>query len=755
MAESLSGNGFRDSSNQGEGFVDGLGFRVFQEDVDPGLPLGEHAEERFQVEFAGTRGGGRPLAPAGHAEVLHVHRHDAVAEGVQGPPEKVVLAFPEPLGGNEVHRVPNDPQGGGVHPAEKLRHGLHGTYRVLIRHGFQAHDGPGLFREPGQALHGANQGFEGPALPGVRVKGTVGIQGPRFGAHYGASKVPDEPEVFLEAAQPLFPLVRVGMNGIDIASQDGYGHPPGGEGVPDSAGGSGAQAAVSRVREGLGEGELDRVGAVGPDESREGLGVVTAEVMGPNTELQHTGKCIGEGAESKDRSVQHMLIHLSDVIRGPLGPDRDVSSELERALSGLRDAGGGTLAVGEGKWRTGPIELFSGIELRLEEGATLSFIPEPQRYRPVPTRWEGVECFGMHPCVYARDAREVAITGPGTIDGNGGAWWSLLREKRERGQRTPETPLELELAALNPGYLAQPGGGGGREMQFLRPPLVQFFNCRDVRIEGVTLVNSPFWTLHPVYCDGLAVRGVRIRNPHDAPNTDGIDIDSCVKVLIERCRVAVGDDGIALKSGSGPDGIRVNRPTAGVTVRDCEVGDGHGGIVIGSETAAGVRDVLAEGCRFRSTDRGIRIKTRRGRGGSIENLVFRDLVMEDNLCPVVINMYYRCGAGLEDGLFTECGQPRTDTTPSIRGVRIENVTATGCRSSAGFIAGLPESPVEGLEILNSRFVTDEASPVPPSESDMYLGLRDASGKGFRVLNALSPRFEGVSVEGPREPFLFA
>ncbi len=450
-----------------------------------------------------------------------------------------------------------------------------------------------------------------------------------------------------------------------------------------------------------------------------------------------------------------MVLNITDFIQGPSAAGPDYSKAFADALARLRDSGGGTLVVGPGAWRTGPIELFSNVELRLEEGATLSFIPDPELYRPVFTRWEGVECHAMHPCVFARGQRGVSVTGKGTIDGNGKAWWDLLRAKRARGQKNPESPIERELAALNADWRNQPGGGGGREMQFLRPPLIQFLSCADSRIEGVTVSNSPFWTIHPVYCDGLSVVNVSVRNPHDAPNTDGIDIDSCADVTIEGCDVAVGDDGIALKSGSGPDGIRVNRPTERVTVRDCAVGDGHGGIVIGSETAGGVRDVLAERCAFRSTDRGIRIKTRRGRGGAIENLEFRDLTMEKNLCPMVINMYYRCGATREDGHFEACALPVTDVTPTVRNVKIARIVATGCRASAGFIAGLPEAPVTGLSLSDCRFTVDEASATPTDESDMYLGIPEASGRGFRILNAEEPRFENVTVEGTAEPFLFA
>ena len=412
--------------------------------------------------------------------------------------------------------------------------------------------------------------------------------------------------------------------------------------------------------------------------------------------------------------------------------------------------------MGPGVWSTGPVELFSGCTLVLAEGAVVSFIPEPARYRPVPSRWEGIECHAMHPCVFASGQHDVAVIGRGCIDGNGGVWWRLFREKQLAAQDGPVSDIEKALAMLNQGYDGQPGGGGGRATQFLRPPAIQFYNCRNVTIQDITVRNSPFWTIHPVYCENLEISGVTITNPQDAPNTDGIDIDSCTGVLVQDCVISVGDDGIALKSGSGADGLRVNRPTRDVTVRNCTVGAGHGGIVIGSETAGGIQQVLTEECRFIGTDRGIRIKSRRGRGGKIADLVFRNIVMEDNLCPVTINMYYRCGASPDDSqLFSLTPQPLDSGTPSIGNIQISGVYATGCRASAGFIAGLPEVPVENLTIEDSVFCTNEQSGVKADESEMCLGIPVVGVKSFRVLNTREPRFRNVQVIGPAQPFLYS
>jgi polygalacturonase len=432
----------------------------------------------------------------------------------------------------------------------------------------------------------------------------------------------------------------------------------------------------------------------------------------------------------------------------------DNSAVFARALASLNKERGGTLLVRKGVWRTGPLELFSHTTLHLEEGALISFIPEPEQYHPVFSRWEGVECYAMHPLVFAAGREQVAITGKGSLDGNGGAWWDLLREKRRRAQDRPESPEEQELARLNSGFESQPGGGGGRNIQFLRPPLVQFLNCRDVCLEGISLINSPFWTLHPVFCRGITINSVSIFNPPDAPNTDGIDIDSCEDVRIENCRISVGDDGIALKSGAGKDGLRVHKPCRNVLVRGCTVEDGHGGIVIGSETAGGVLQVLAENCLFRGTDRGIRIKSRRGRGGLIQDLEFRNITMENNLCPLVINMYYRCGAEMVDGFFSLDPLPVNETTPLIKDIRISGIRASGCRAAAGFIAGLPEAPIENISISDSIFSTDENSAASPGESDMFLGIPPIREKSFRLLNVKAPEFKGVQVQGPAEAFMY-
>lgn len=425
------------------------------------------------------------------------------------------------------------------------------------------------------------------------------------------------------------------------------------------------------------------------------------------------------------------------------------------AFAELARNGGGKLTLSKGVWSTGPIDIPSDTTLEISEGAEISFIFDPNLYPPAFTRWEGVECYAMHPLVFSSHTKNVKITGKGTINGNGEPWWKLKKAKKDAGQTEPQESYEKVLAAMNPGYENQPGGGGGREIQFLRPSLLEVSFAENVTIEGVTIKDSPFWTVHPLYVKNITLKDLHIENPYTAPNTDGIDVDSCENVLIENCFVSVGDDGICIKSGSGPDGIRINKPTVNVEIKGCTVRNAHGGIVLGSETAAGMSGIHASDCDVSGTDRGIRIKSRRGRGGDINDIELKNLVMNDTLCPIAMNMYYKCGiTDQKSPLFSLEKQPVTSETPRIHNVKIIGCKGTGCKASAGFIVGLPEMPIDNLEIRDCYFTTDEKSDRSPMESDMFYGLPEVTEKSFRILNAPGLKLENVKIEGPKETFIY-
>ena len=396
-------------------------------------------------------------------------------------------------------------------------------------------------------------------------------------------------------------------------------------------------------------------------------------------------------------------------------------------------AGKYTVIIPAGTYETGPVDVPSHTRLVLEEGAVLSFSDNFDAYPPVYTRWEGVDCWAMHPCLLVRDACDVRIEGRGVLNGNGKKWWDYIRLWKAKGGPEVQTlPIEKSLAELNPDYRNQPGGGGGRPCQFLRPALFQIYNSEDVAVDGLTLTMSPFWTCHPVASKKIVLRNLVIENPADSPNTDGIDIESCTDVTVSGCTVHVGDDGIAVKSGSGKE--MMDGPGSGnILVEDCVVKQAHGGFVIGSETAAGINGATVRNCRFLGTDRGLRIKTRRDRGGVIENISLENVYMENVICPVSVNMYYNCGNNTPR-LYSLKALPVTEATPLIRNIRVEKIEARGVRRGAALLVGLPERPLENVVVRDCRF---ELAPVNETDlqMDMMAGIPDSDFRGIRVINA--------------------
>lgn len=415
---------------------------------------------------------------------------------------------------------------------------------------------------------------------------------------------------------------------------------------------------------------------------------------------------------------------------------RDFALHRENAANGIAEAvfeasrKNEPLIIDKGVWKTGPMDISVPVRIIFEDSAVLSMIPSVRLYRPCFTRWEGVDCYGFHPCFLIHDTSDVEISGNGIIEGNGSWWWETAEKKRNI-QMEPVTDEEKELAALNPGFRKMEGGGGGRESQFLRPDLFQIYNCRNISVSDITLQNSPFWTLHPVYSSFLDISSVSVRNPYDSPNTDGINIDSCHGVRVHGCTVDVGDDGISMKSGCNESGIRRALPTHDVEVCGCTVLHAHGGIVIGSDSSGGVHDVSVHDCRFIGTDRGIRLKTRRGRGGDVHDISISDIDIDGCLAAFTVNMYYRCGAYDPDD-FSLNPRPVTERTPHIHGIFLRRIKARGCKSMIGFIAGLPESRADGIIIEGSSFSLASSSLESPSAAEMYSGLPEYDFRGVRI-----------------------
>ncbi len=358
---------------------------------------------------------------------------------------------------------------------------------------------------------------------------------------------------------------------------------------------------------------------------------------------------------------------------------------IRNAIEAAASAGGGTVLIPDGVWHTGAIHLENNIDLHLSAGAELRFSQDPKEYLPVVfSRHEDIECYKSSAFIDAQGKSNIAITGTGVLDGQGTPWWVL----KEQG--APAEALLYDMASRGvPVDQRVFDGSPGRQ---LRPAFFQPVKCRNVLVDGPTFLYGAFWTITPTYCDNVIIRNVRIVTEGDrghVPNGDGIDPSSCRNVLIERCTFDTGDDCIAIKAGRDRDGRRVGVPTENVVIRDCTGLRGHGGIVIGSETAGGIRNVLATDCKFSGTDRIVRIKTARGRGGTIENLWFRNIEGRDIAREaILVNMLYT-GERLP-------AAPVSEETPRIRNLHFENIR---CLSGKGYgveILGLPEMPVEDL-----------------------------------------------------------
>ncbi|MBN1659888.1 MAG: glycoside hydrolase family 28 protein [Anaerolineae bacterium] len=374
-----------------------------------------------------------------------------------------------------------------------------------------------------------------------------------------------------------------------------------------------------------------------------------------------------------------------------------------RAIEACHRAGGGTVVVPAGTWLTGPIHLRSHVRLLLEKGALVRFSTRLADYPPVLTRWEGVECINYSPLIYARDCDNVAVVGEGTLDGQGEAWWHW---KQRQG------PAATAL------YHAQAAGVPVEDRVYateeaaLRPQFFQPFGCRGVLVEGVTFVNGPMWTIHPVYCSDVIVRGVTVRS--EGPNTDGLNPDSCCNVLVEGCAFHTGDDCIAINSGMNEDGWRVGRPCENIIIRDCTMSEGHGAIAIGSGMSGGVRNVHVSNCHVTGGDQGIRLKSLRGRGGLVERVLVEKIEMSNlRREAIVLSMFYESSTAVSS----------SDAPPTFRNIRVRDVVCTGAGTAIS-IRGLPERPIELVSLENLCLHAVEGIRC---QDVVDLALRDVTG----------------------------
>ena len=386
------------------------------------------------------------------------------------------------------------------------------------------------------------------------------------------------------------------------------------------------------------------------------------------------------------------------------------TAAFARAIAAAAQAGGGRVVVPPGRWLTGPIHLQSHVNLEVQTGAVILFSQTFADYLPpVLTRWEGLEVYNYSPLIYARDCTDVAVTGGGKLDGQGSAWWPWKKKQEAGAKRLYEmavagTPVKDRVF--------------GTEEAALRPSFIQTVSCKNVLIEGITISNGPMWTIHPVYSENVIIHGVQVLT--EGPNNDGCNPDSSKNVLIEDSFFSTGDDCIIIKSGLNEDGWRVGKPSENIVVRRVRGALGHGGVGIGSEMSGGVRNVWVHDCEFKGTDRGLRIKSMRGRGGVVENVVYERVRHEDvRLAVVELTTFYG----------SSTLKPRTLTPPVIRNVHVRDISAIGAKKAIDVI-GLPERPIEDVTFDN----VDVTSQL-----------------GVHLVDAKNVRFNGVKIAAEKPP----
>jgi polygalacturonase len=383
---------------------------------------------------------------------------------------------------------------------------------------------------------------------------------------------------------------------------------------------------------------------------------------------------------------------------------------IERAIAAAVKVGGGTIYFAPGKYLTGPIHLKSNIIILIDAGAELHFSDNFDDYLPmVPSRWEGTTVNNFSPLFYAYKAENISIIGRGLINGHGKKWWDFTEGYDDK---RPKSKWAIEFEKNNKDVI-RPDLPGAVERGFLRPPFFQPMFCKNVLVQGITIVNSPFWTINPEFCENVTVDGVTINNP-PSPNTDGINAESCKYVHVSNCHISVGDDCITIKSGKDRDGRKMAAPAENYTITNCTMLSGHGGVVIGSEMSGGVKKIVISNCVFDGTDRGIRIKTARGRGGVVEDIRVDNIVMKNiKLEAIILNMDYA----------KSVPGPVSEKTPLFRNIHFSNITGVNI-NTAGKIIGIEEMPVDQITF-----------------NDIQLDSKE----GFSILNAKNIEFHQVNI----------
>ena len=391
-----------------------------------------------------------------------------------------------------------------------------------------------------------------------------------------------------------------------------------------------------------------------------------------------------------------------------------------KAIEACSDAGGGVVLVPAGMWLTGPITLKSRINLHLNSGALIQFSSSKDDYPLVLSYYEGVRAVRCQSPITGLNLEDIAITGSGVIDGNGGYWRQVKKDKLTEYQwkelvasggvvdgdkwyPSEQARESNDLAARDNLPEVQTLENMKPYKDFLRPVMVSLVGCKRVLLEGVTFQNSPAWNVNPLMCEHVTLRNLTIRNPWYSQNGDGLDLESCRIGTITNCNFDVGDDGICIKSGKDEKGRKRGMPTELFVIRDCIVYHAHGGFVVGSEMSGGVRKIFVSNCIFMGTDCGLRFKSLRGRGGVVEDIYMENIRMTNIATEAIrFNLFYASKSPSEDPLTEDPvikEQPVSEATPVFRNMSFKNIICEGAEKAI-MMQGIPEMPVENMTFEN-------------------------------------------------------
>jgi hypothetical protein len=442
------------------------------------------------------------------------------------------------------------------------------------------------------------------------------------------------------------------------------------------------------------------------------------------------------------------------------------TQSINNAITACNAKGGGVVLIPTGLWLTGPIKLKSNVNLHVHRAALLQFTGDKSQYKIIEGNWEGHAAYRNESPISGTNLVNVAVTGEGIIDGNGELWRLIGKDRLTEGEwkrkvasggvvsengKTWYPSAAYAKAAKTPrvGYI-EPGAGVAAAEEFkdyYRPNMLVLTNCKKVLLQNTTFQNSAAWCLHTLMCQDVTLQGVRVRNPWNAANGDGVDIESCKNVMIDNSTFDCGDDGICVKSGRDEEGRKRGMPTENMIVKNSVVYRAHGGFVIGSEMSGGARNIFVTDCTFIGTDIGLRFKTTRGRGGVVEKIYIRNIAMRDILHEAILfDMYYMAkDPGTMENIADVQLPPVTVATPQFRDFYVSNVACNGAERGL-LIRGLPEMSIKGIHLDNIVLKADKGADIIEGQDitlkNIYIESKETNPL-INIKNSTSVKFDGL------------